>query len=243
MNILIVGASAGLGRALAQEAASLGHNLLLCATGYRDVAALASDLRLRYSIEAHCAPGDLSLLEDRMSIVQTAQEWLPLDAILLPLGFSRPDDTGSLDDSSALRILQVNFLSQASLITTLWGQLCARNPAFIVGFGSVAAVRGRRRNIVYAAAKRALESYFESLRALAEDSGIWIQLYRLGYMRTQQTFGKKLMLPIVSPERVAKMVLRRLGKAQGIVFYPRWWGLIAAVLQRLPWFIYERLDF
>jgi short-subunit dehydrogenase len=243
MNILIVGASAGLGRSLAQEAAARGHNLLLCATGDRDLAALASDLRLRYGIKADCAPGDVCLPEERRSILQTTQVWLPLDAILLPLGFSRLDDTGSLDDDSALRILQVNFLSQASLITTLWGQLSVRNSAFIVGFGSVAAIRGRRRNMIYAAAKRSLESYFESLRAVADGSGICIQLYRLGYMRTHQTFGKKLMLPIVSPERVAKMVFRRLGKSQDIAFYPRWWGLIASVLLRLPWFLYRRLDF
>jgi short-subunit dehydrogenase len=243
MNILIAGASAGLGRALAQEAAARGHNLLLCATGRRDLAALASDLRLRFDVQTEFVSGDFCSREERICIVQAAQAWLPLDAILLPMGFSSADDNGSLDDASSLRILEVNFFAQVSLITALWDRLASRSPACIVGFGSVAAIRGRRRNIVYAAAKRSLESYFESLRAMAEGSNICIQLYRLGYMKTQQTFGKKLLLPVVSPERVAEMVFRRLGKGGDNRSYPEWWAWIAAVLQHLPWFLYKRLDF
>ena len=243
MNIFIVGASAGLGRSLAQEAASRGHNLLLCASDARDLAALTADLRLRFGIETAYVSGDISVPEDRLRIVPTVQAWLPLDCILLPVGFSRVDDKGFLDDASTLNIVNVDFLAQVALITALWERLLARGRAFIVGFGSIAAIRGRRKNVIYAAAKRALESYFESLRALASGSGISIQLYQLGYMSTQQTFGKKLLLPVVSPDRVAKMVFRRLGKMSGNTFYPRWWGSLAAVLQNLPWFIYKRFDF
>lgn len=243
MNIFIAGASAGLGRSLAQEAALRGHNLLLCATGERDLAALTADLRLRFGIEIAYVPGDVSVSEDRLRILHTVQTWLPLDCILLPVGFSRVDDTGFLDDASTLHIVNVDFLAQVALIAALWEGLIARRRAFIVGFGSIAAIRGRRKNVIYAAAKRSLESYFESLRALASGSGLSIQFYQLGYMSTQQTFGKKLLLPVVSPHRVAKMVFRRLGQKQGNTFYPRWWGLLAAVLQKLPWFIYRRLDF
>jgi short-subunit dehydrogenase len=243
MNIFIAGASAGLGRSLAQEAALRGHNLLLCASGWRDLAVLASDLRLRFGIEAAYVPGDVCAPEDRLRIVRTVNAWLPLDCILLPVGYSRVDDTGFLDDVSTLHIVNVDFLAEVALITALWERLAIRDRAFLVGFGSIAAIRGRRKNVIYAAAKRSLESYFESLRALAGGSGISVQLYRVGYRKTQQTFGKKLLLPVVSPERVAQMVFRRLGQRQGNTFYPRWWGLLSAVLRNLPWFIYKRFDF
>jgi short-subunit dehydrogenase len=97
--------------------------------------------------------------------------------------------------------------------------------------------------VIYAAAKRALASYFESLRAIGEDMGISVQFYLLGYMATSQTFGKKLLLPIVSPDHVAQIVLDRLGRKQAPMYMPRWWGAIAIALRALPWTVYRRLDF
>lgn len=59
MNAVVVGASAGLGRALAAALAASGHDLVLAASDLRDVAALASDLRLRHGVRAAAVAVDL----------------------------------------------------------------------------------------------------------------------------------------------------------------------------------------
>jgi len=243
MNILIVGASAGLGRALSDEGGKGGHNLFLFASDARDLGALASDIKWRHGVEVEYLAGDICARADRGRLVLRLGTWRSLDSILLPIGVARDDDNGALDDATARRIIDSNFYAQSSLITALWEGLRERQGACVVGFGSIAAGRGRRRNIMYAAAKRALESYFESLRALGADTGTGVQLYALGYMRTQQTFGRDLLLPVASPDQVAGVVFRDLHQFSGHRYHPAWWGLVVSILRRLPWFIYRRLNF
>jgi short-subunit dehydrogenase len=243
MNLLVVGASAGLGRALAEEGARRGHSLFLCARDGRDLQALAASLSLQTGIDTAFAAADIALPRQRCELVRRVRSWKTLDAILLPIGVSRTDDNGMLDERIAAGLLDANFFAQVCLLQALWPRQGDKGPGAIVGFGSIASIRGRRRNVVYAAAKRALASYFESLRAIGEDTGISIQFYMLGYMATGQSLGKKLLLPIVPPERVARIVLDRLGRKQAAMYLPRWWAAIAIALRALPWTVYRRLDF
>lgn len=243
MNFLVVGASAGLGRALSEEAAQRGHSLFLCARDARDLHPLAASLSLRNGVEVAFAAADVAVPQQRRELVRRIQSWKALDVILLPLGLSRFDDDGMLDDRAATALLDANFFAQACLLQAIWPRKGEKPLRTIVGFGSIASIRGRRRNVIYAASKRALASYFESLRAIGDEAGIAVQFYLLGYMATSQTFGKKLLLPVVSPERVARIVLDRLGRKQGSLYLPRWWGPIAIALRALPWTIYRRLDF
>jgi decaprenylphospho-beta-D-erythro-pentofuranosid-2-ulose 2-reductase len=244
VNCLIVGASAGLGRSLSEQAARLGHNVLLVATDSRDLAAMASSLQLEYGVKASYISFRFGgLAEEATAVVSAAREFGSVDLLLFSMGLAEENDTGFLNEAAALRLIRVNFLSQVNLTTALWPALLARERAAVVGFGSVAAVRGRGRNVVYAAAKRALASYFESLRHLAVGTNIRVHFYYLGYLDTQQTFGKVLPLPRTSSERLASLVLDRLESNSGPVYYPWFWGPISWLLRCLPWFLYKRLNF
>ena len=53
MTTVVVGASSGLGRALAEELARTGHELLLVASDPRDLSAIAADLGLRHAAKVH----------------------------------------------------------------------------------------------------------------------------------------------------------------------------------------------
>jgi short-subunit dehydrogenase len=210
----------------------------------RDLAAIVADLHLRYGVRAEyfiCEFGVDPGHED--AVAAAAKRFGTLDALLYPIGFAQQDDTGFQDHRAALSLVKANFLAQVSLTAALWPVLLERRHAFIVGFGSVASVRGRSRNVIYGAAKRALGSYFESLRHLATGTNIQVHFYQLGYLNTQQNFGKRLLLPKASPESLARVVLKQLGRAHGPVFYPWYWRPIAFGLRFVPWFIYKRLQF
>jgi short-subunit dehydrogenase len=244
VNFLIVGASAGLGRSLSEEAARRGHSLLLVSSDSRDLAAMAASLQLQYGVEAKYIAYQFGNNQDQQdAVVSAAKKFGPVDVLLYPIGFAREDDTGFLDDDATLQLLHANFLSHVSLTSALWPILLERRRASIVGFGSVGAMRGRGRNVVYGAAKRALSSYFESLRHLAVGTNIRINFYHLGYLDTQQTFGRELPLPKASPERLACFVLDHLDRDAGTVFYPWYWGPITIGLRLVPWFIYKRIQF
>jgi len=244
VRVLIVGASAGVGRALSEVLAQRGAALLLVASDARDLDTLATHLRLVYKTEVETVAVDANhMVECIEQVCETAASFGVIDSLYFPIGASRSDDRGMLDIDQACAILNSNLTVVIGLVSRFLPQLLNLPQAWIVAFSSIAVIRGRKANVVYSAAKRALESYFESLRHLTADSGVRVQLYRLGYVATQQSFGKRLLIPVVTPKQVSQVVLRNYDKDIGKRYFPRCWVLIAIAVSWLPWSIYKKLDF
>ena len=244
MNAIVVGASAGLGRALSEALAARGHDLVLVAQDARDVDAQAAWLRLKYSIRVVSVAADAADLERLLAALRDATSGMTqIHGLYFPAGFTFENDRGTLGVPETRRLLDVNLTSVIVAVADLMPRMLACGPANIVGFGSIASIRGRNANVVYAAAKRALASYFESLRHRCAGSDVRVQFYQLGYLDTQQTFGRKLLFPPASPERVARYVMNNLNHDKGNIFLPRYWTVIAAILRLLPWSIYKKLQF
>jgi len=246
VTYLVVGASAGLGRALTRALATRGHDLVIASSDSRDLDALAADLAIRLGIRVEAVAGDLGGTGgadgrhlDRLAAASEALGGL--DGLLFPLGTVAPGDDGLLDGPSAARLVQVNFLSVVATVARFLPELQRRPGSVIVGFGSVAAARGRRANVVYAAAKRALESFFESLRHRSIGSGVIVQFYVVGYLDTNLAFGRRTPLPRAKPERLAARVVRDLGQDVGVAYYPPYWRPLSTALRHAPWPLIRRL--
>jgi short-subunit dehydrogenase len=238
---IVIGASSGLGRALATELARKGNALLLVASDLRDLDALASNLNLRYGVAVRALALDLGREADPGARIAGALAGLPpASALLLPIGYSREDDDFSLDAAGIGQLLAINLHAPLAIVHALLPTLVETHGTVVL-FGSVAAVRGRGRNVVYATAKRALVSLGESLRQRYKPGELCVQVYRLGFLATNLTHGMRLPLPAADPERIARMVVRRLGRGSSSRYLPRWWGLVALLVRLLPWFIYRRM--
>ncbi|MGA8615097.1 MAG: SDR family NAD(P)-dependent oxidoreductase [Xanthobacteraceae bacterium] len=243
MSALIVGATSGLGRALTRVLAERGDDLVLVARDPTDLEAEASHLRTVYGVTVTTISSDAAAPDAFVATVSgTAADFGDIRSVLLPIGLSRSSDLGAWPLAQTQTLLDVNFTSVATLVEALLPRLIGRD-SVIVGFGSIAALRGRSANVVYSAAKRALESYFESLRHRLSTTKVRVQFYRLGYLDTQQSFGKRLLLPKASPERIARAVARNLDRDLGITTRPRFWIVVSSIVRRLPWPLFRRLDF
>lgn len=244
MRALVVGASAGVGRSLCEALAERGAALLMVASEQRDLDALATHFRLVYGIEVQTVATDATRISECVEkIGKAAAEFGPITSLFFPIGVSRTEDRGLLGMDQAETILNTNLGVVIGIVTHFLPHFMKLGHAHIVGFGSIAAIRGRKSNVVYSLAKRALESYFESLRHMTASHGIVVQFYRLGYVATQQSFGKRLLFPAVTPRKLALKVLNDLEKDMGKVFFPRYWALIALAVSCVPWKIYKKLDF
>jgi short-subunit dehydrogenase len=232
------------GRALCEALAGRGAALLLLASDARDLDALAAHLRLVYGADVQTAvidAADPAACVDRIAGI--AAQFGAIDSLYFPIGASRRDDRGLLDASESMNLLNTNLSIVIGLTAHFLPRMLELPRARIVGFGSVAAVRGRKSNIVYSVAKRGLESYFESLRHLTAGSGVLVQLFRLGYVESQQSFGQRLLFPVVTSKQVADYVLANSDNDVGSSFFPRFWSLIALALSWVPWPVYKKLDF
>ncbi|WP_306582539.1 SDR family NAD(P)-dependent oxidoreductase [Dokdonella sp.] len=241
MTAIVVGASSGLGRALADELARRGQVLLLVASDARDLHALAADLQLRHEVEVATLALDLGREVDPGARILAALAALPPPtSLLLPVGLSRRDDDFTLSAGASGELLAINLHAPLAIIGALLPSL-RETRGTIVSFGSIAAARGRGQNVAYAAAKRALESLHESLRQAHAPGALHVQLYRLGFLATNLTFGMALPWAATDPARIAPGLVRRLGKGSFARHLPRRYALVALLLRSLPWFAWRRL--
>ncbi len=244
MSWLVVGASSGLGRALAERLALDGRDLLLVSSDARDLEALAADLRITRGVCVRILAADAAdhaELAARLGEAVSPEE--TVDGLLFPLGMVSDQDQGPLAAATAAELVAVNFLAVASVVSVFLPRLLAQGRGVVVGFSSVAAVRGRSRNLVYAAAKRALESYLDGVRHLAQPQGLCVGYYVLGYLDTNLAWGRRLPLRRADPRKVAERVCRELGRCRGRRYHPRWWAAVSSILRALPWAVFSRLRF
>jgi short-subunit dehydrogenase len=244
LTTIIVGASAGVGRALTHEFARRRHDLLLVSRDEEDINALARDVTLRFGVRAETVAADLAAPREAVAAIGEVAGLLGhVNALLVPAGVAFEHDVAAADPELIERIVTVNFVSVALLAAEFLHRMQATGGGAIVGFGSIAAARGRERNAVYAASKRALASYFESLRHAAAGTNVAVSFYQLGYVATQAAFGKRLLVRATTPERVATQIAARLYEDRGTVYFPWYWRPLTLALRILPWFVFKRLSF
>jgi short-subunit dehydrogenase len=241
VTAIVVGASSGLGRALAAELARRGRDLLLVASDARDLEALAADLHLRHGVGVRALALDLAREANPGARIAAALEGIAApSALLLPIGHSRPDDELALDAAAIGQLLAINLHAPLAIVHALLPRL-VETRGTVVLFGSVAAVRGRGRNVVYAAAKRGLDSLYESLRQRYRPAELRVQAYRLGFLATNLTHGLRLPLPAAEPAAVARIVVERLARGSSRRYLPRRFALVALLVRALPWPLYRRM--
>ena len=245
MNFLLLGSSGGLGRALAESLAQRGHNLMLIASDERDLIAQSAHLHIKYGIRVDYLACHLTSESNWLdSIIDKVQQCnFHVEGLFLPIGFSSDEDNGGHNEKMSRQLAEVNFLGLAALISYFLPGIMSMESGYIIGFGSIASARGRKNNVMYSASKRALSSYFESVRHLVANTKIKVHFYQMGYIDTQQAFGRSLLLPKSRPEDVAEAVCNNMNKDIGEIYYPFYWRYICLIVKLLPWKVFRKLNF
>jgi short-subunit dehydrogenase len=218
--------------------------LVLIGRDKETLEAEAAHLRLAFGVAATAYTADAQAPESfARAMAEVCEKHEPIDALLCPIGASFAGDNGLQAGSDVQTNMNVNFLSVVAAVQAVLPQMIARKRGNIVAFSSVAAVRGRGANVIYAASKRALESYCESLDHLTAANGIRAVVYRMGYVATQQSYGKPLPFPAIAPERAAKHIVAGYQRHVGRRTYPRFWIFVTALVRALPRWAFLKLNF
>jgi short-subunit dehydrogenase len=243
-GVVVVGGSAGVGRALCEELASRGYPLVIGARHAEDLEALAADLRLRHSVAVTPWPVDLCGPPEHLEhyVDQCFATLSDIGAVLIPAGAVDDADDGTAPPIVTTMLVRTNFLGVATLVGAVAERLAARGGGTIVLFSSIAAAAPRGRNVVYGAAKAALEHYGRSLQHRFAGK-VRVQIYALGYVDTAMAAGRRLRLPPAEPRQIARTVVDGLERNRRFTYLPRYWRPVVWVLRRLPWSVYRRLDF
>lgn len=242
MKSVVIGGTAGIGREIATALAAQGHSLLITGKDLADVEACTKDLHLRYGVEVQGIAVDASnsIIFIR-ELEKAATNFGKINYMFLAIGASNDADEGDLQIEKVIEILSSNFLAIVMAMQIFRSKFIETEKAGVIGFSSVAAVRGRNKNVIYTASKRALESYFESLRMIFYGTNIIVKYYRLGYIDTYQSYNKGLIFPKTSPKLVAQYIIRNLNASESISYYPRYWRAVAILIHLLPLRIFRNV--
>lgn len=234
MSYLIIGSSSGLGRELAYTFAEKKEDLILVARDIRDLKPIKSDLEYKFDIEVEIIELDFVLTNEIEKKLFSHQKlFYNLKGVLFPIGLMHENDDLNLSIADALKILNANYLSIGYTVNKL-KEIYFKKEFLIVGFGSVSGFLGRNLNNFYAAAKRSLESHFESLVFDNNDNRLKIHFYILGYLDTNLAFGKKLLLPKGKIRKLARIVYKNKEKKIVKRYFPFFWGIISIIFKLLP---------
>lgn len=242
---VIVGASKGLGKAMAYRLAEKGIGCILAARDEKTLSVIAQDIIKRHNVAAIVCPVDLAELDS--SAAKKFTEYCfnllsNISQVYITAAIVSDEDYGTGGLTTLEKTNAINYRGCAMLVTAFSEKLQDRQ-ANITVISSIAAIRPRGRNIIYAATKIALEYHVNGLQHFFADKPLRLQVYRLGYMDTEMTAGKKLLFKKENPADAAKYITDKAKTSGRLRYYPRYWSYIAFVLKLLPWFIYKKLKF
>jgi len=184
-KIWITGASSGIGRALALEAARGGAHLLLSG---RHAGNLEVTRRQCVRPEfVHCLPCDLSDTDAIPGLFEQALTRLGgLDKLIANAGIGQWGTVMDTEDAVEHRLFQVNFEANRRLLK-LYAHYCQANrrSGHFVGVGSIAAKFGQPQLAAYSASKAAFTLYLESAWREFQGSDFTVQLVHPGMVQTE----------------------------------------------------------
>jgi decaprenylphospho-beta-D-erythro-pentofuranosid-2-ulose 2-reductase len=242
LNILIIGASSGIGRECAHVFSSEGHSVICSSRDEDELGNLASDLKIRYNCQAYAVSIDLAQPSCISNFVEEIYAILhKLDCVIVTAGTMPPDGADYSDQNALLNTTMTNYIGIATLLNDVSKRMTEVNAGTIVCLSSVAGDRGRQSNFIYGATKSALSTYLQGLRMKLNRHNIQVITILPGYVDTLMSYGKVKAVLAVSPTYFAKRIYKLSKSRRNVVYVPAIWWLVAKVLKSIPEAIYKRL--
>jgi short-subunit dehydrogenase len=237
-NILITGASAGLGEGMAREFAARGRNLALCARRTDRLDALRVDLLELYpSVRISVKQLDVND-HDRVFDVfrEFRDEFGALDRVIVNAGLGKGASLGTGYFHANRQTAMTNFVAALAQCEAALEIFREQNAGHLVTIASVSAMRGMRRALTtYAATKAGLAALTEGIRADLLGTPIVVSTMYPGYIRSEMNARVKHTPLIVDTAKGVRALVRAIEREPPAAFVPAWpWMPIAFLMRWLP---------
>ncbi len=231
-HIWIIGASSGIGAALARRLAAKGATLALSARNRPALDALALETGLRHSVW----PLDVSNAGDVRDVANAlSQSWPRIDSVIVMAGTYTPQAVADMNLEDARRIIDVNLMGSIHVIHAILPVFHTQGYGQIALCGSVAGYRGLPQGQPYSATKAAIINMAESLRAEEQPHGIDVRLICPGFVHTPMTAKNTFVMPMaISADEAAMHIACGLLGRDFEIHFPRKFTWLMKILRAMP---------
>lgn len=244
-NILITGASAGLGAGMAREFAARGRNLALCARRTERLEELKAELAAAHpGIRVVVHALDVDDHDQVFAVFRACREELgSLDRIIVNAGLGRGAAIGTGYFVANRQTAMTNFVAALAQCEAAMEIFRAQQAGHLVTIASMAALRGMpRAQTTYAATKAGLAALTEGIRMDAMGTAIRVSTIYPGYIRTDINAKVKHTPFIVDTAEGCRQLAVAIEKEKDKAYVPAWpWALLGFFMKHLPLAMVRRM--
>jgi decaprenylphospho-beta-D-erythro-pentofuranosid-2-ulose 2-reductase len=243
-KVVFLGATKGMGRAIARLYARRGDHLFLLGLEDGDLERTAADLGVDGVPPAGFAVADLSAPSTFEPALDAANRALSgFDTVVVTAGIFATQEQLEADPERAAKLLTIDFTNTILFCEAAKKRLLERGGGTLAVFSSVAGERARKPVIIYGATKAGLTHYLEGLDHKHARDGLKVVTVKPGFVKTGMTAGLKPPPFAGEVDDVAKRALAAIDRGTTEVYLPFAWGPIMRVIRSLPRFVMRRVGF
>jgi short-subunit dehydrogenase len=242
---MVVGASTGIGAALARRLAREGYQLALVARRAEALDALCAQINGVAGREAARAYAhDVTQGEEVPGLVQTILRDLGrVDLVVYNAGILLPVGLSEFDTTKDRVMVEVNLLGAMAWLNQAAMLFERQGSGTIVGISSIAGERGRIGAPAYNTSKAALNTYLEALRNRLARKGVRVVTVRPGFVQTEMLKHSPRTMWVISPEQAAEDIWGAIRDRKQVVYSPARWRWVGLVIRHIPSVIFRRMSF
>jgi decaprenylphospho-beta-D-erythro-pentofuranosid-2-ulose 2-reductase len=184
---------------------------------------------------------DATALDTHEALIDDAFAAGPVDLVISAAGILTAQDALDRDPLSAGQLVETNFTGHVTTLLAAATRMRAQGHGTIVVLSSIAAIRPRKANFVYGAAKAGLDAFARGLADSLHGSGVRVLLVRPGFVIGRMTAGMPPAPLSTTPAAVGRAVAAGLHRSAGTVWVPPPLALLAGALRVLPRPLWRRL--
>jgi short-subunit dehydrogenase len=226
--VMVTGASSGIGRGVAIEAAKRGARLGLFARRTKTLQQIVSEIE-SIGGQAVAVSGDVKDANAlRGAADRFREKFGVIDVLIANAGIGSTNDAAELRAGEVADVINVNVIGAANSVAAVVPGMVARGHGHLVVISSLAAYRGLPKSAAYCASKAAVSAFFESLRLDLEPRGIDVTIIHPGFIKTPLTAGRHAQMPfLMELDAAVEKILRAIEKKKKSYAFP--WQLASVV--------------
>lgn len=183
-NIIITGATSGIGKALAYQFAEMGAKLILTGRRSKRLEQIKSELEENFNSEIKISIFDVSIKEECIDFVRSLD--VEIDILVNNAGLALGTDAVyELDENDVDQMFAVNVRGLLTLTRLISAKMKERNSGHIINLGSTAGYEAYSGGIVYCATKHAVKSISESTKKDLHGTKIRVSMISPGMVQTE----------------------------------------------------------
>lgn len=248
-NIVITGASGGIGAEIARLCAERGANLVLLARRIDRLQQLQSELQQKYHVKVDVFQLDVSDTDKVKEVFSRIFEAIdPIDILVNNAGFGifRAAHEVTIDQIKGM--FDVNVVGLMACTSMCLQKMCERRSGHIINIASQAGKIATPKSSVYSASKHAVLGYTNALRMELADFNIQVTAVNPGPIATnfftiadeKGTYVKNVQRVMLKPEYVAQKIVDSMLTKTREINLPRWMNMGSIVYVLFPR-LFERI--